>query len=350
MGGGSCTFQDRWLTDERFKSWLKRHPNNKFKAVCQVCRNKDFSVEKMGVSALVSHMNGKMHKSFMKDVNPLQTLFFKKKPVESNIDIPGCSKDTGQCDSSSSEVVSKSDLAVKILDAEIRWAIKVVKMHASYRSTVDISKLFAAMFSDSDIALGFQMSKTKVSYMIGFGLSDYFYKTLVNNVKQSPFYSVLFDESLNEVLNKEQMDLQLRFFDNVKGEVITRYFDSRFVYRPNAVNLTNEIIDSIKEFDAIKMTMLGMDGPNVNWAIFEKVNKERETHEHPPLHNIGSCGLHSIHGAFESGILAVDWEIHKILKSMFKLFHKSPARRDLYLSASSLNIFPKRYFFYFFMI
>ena len=58
---GSCTFQERWLDGERFKHWLKKHPSDKHKAVCKLCNNKDFSILKMGVSAIISHVNGKNH-------------------------------------------------------------------------------------------------------------------------------------------------------------------------------------------------------------------------------------------------------------------------------------------------
>ena len=85
-----------------------------------------------------------------------------------------------------------------------------------------------------------------------------------------------------------------------------------------------------------------MDGTNVNWCFFDKINAERKKHNHGPLSNVGSCSLHSIHGAFETGMTSNQWEIGKILKSMFKLFNKSPARRDLYITISNSNVFPKR--------
>ena len=59
------------------------------------------------------------------------------------------------------------------------------------------------MFSDSDIAKKFQMSKIKVSYVIIFGLAYYFCNSLITLVKKSPFYTLLFDESLNKVLRKK---------------------------------------------------------------------------------------------------------------------------------------------------
>ena len=76
---GSCTFKERRLSDDRFKSWLKEHSKDKHKAICKLCHNKDFSIEKMGVSALVSHMNGKNHSSIVKSTNLIQSLFFKPK-------------------------------------------------------------------------------------------------------------------------------------------------------------------------------------------------------------------------------------------------------------------------------
>ena len=93
--------------------------------------------------------------------------------------------------------------------------------------------------------------------------------------------------------------------------------DSSFVFCPNANVLPGEIINSIKDFDALRMIMLGMDGPNVKWCVFDKTHAEREKHNHAPLFNVGSCGLHSIHGAFETGMTSNQWEIGKVLKSMF---------------------------------
>ena len=150
-----------------------------------------------------------------------------------------------------------------------------------------MNQLFEVIFSDSDIAKTFQMSKTKVSYVIIFGLADYFYNSLITLVKKSPFYSLLFDESLkHKVLSKEQMGLQVRFYDDTVEEVLTRYLDSCSLYCLNAVNLSNEIIDAINNLDQAKISMLGMDGPNVNWLIFDKLNRERKKHNHSPLYNI----------------------------------------------------------------
>ena len=126
------------------------------------------------------------------------------------------------------------------------------------------------------------------------------------------------------------MDIRIRFYDADSGTVSTRYVDSRFVFHPNASVLSGEIINPIKDLDVSGMIMPGMDGPIVNWCAFDKINAEREKHNYAPLFNVGSCSLHSIHGAFETGMTSNQWEIGKILKSMFKLFNKSLARRDIH--------------------
>ena len=90
--------------------------------------------------------------------------------------------------------------------------------------------------------------------------------------------------------------------------------------------MSGEITYSVKDLDASRMIMLGMDGPNVNWCVFDKINADREKHNHAPLFKVGSCDLHSIHGAFEkTGMTSNQWEVGKNWKLMFKLFNKSPA-------------------------
>ena len=39
--------------------------------------------------------------------------------------------------------------SVRALDAEIRWALKIVMMHASYSSCLNLNELFMVMFPDS---------------------------------------------------------------------------------------------------------------------------------------------------------------------------------------------------------
>lgn len=97
----------------------------------------------------------------------------------------------------------------------------------------------------------------------------------MNLAKQSPFFLLLFGANLNQILNKEQMDLQIRFYDNISREATRRrYLDSCFTYRPNAVNFCNEMTNGTKSLYPTKMLMIGMDGANVNRLIIVNVNGE----------------------------------------------------------------------------
>ena len=45
---------------------------------------------------------------------------------------------------------------------------------------------------------------------------------------------------------------------------------------------------------------------------------------------IGTCGLHTIHCAFQLGKEVAKWHINRLLAAMFKIFHESPSRRAVF--------------------
>ena len=73
----------------------------------------------------------------------------------------------------------------------------------SYRSCLGLNDLFKVNFAKDPVAQNFQMSKTKCSNYINFGL--YFKDNLVRDI--SPFFLPCFDESLNKITQPEQMDM-----------------------------------------------------------------------------------------------------------------------------------------------
>ena len=90
------------------------------------------------------------------------------------------------------------------------------------------------------------------------------------------------------------------------------------------------------------MIQLPMDGPNINWKIFDLLKSYREDAEWSSLLNLGSCSLLIVHGAFQTGNKATDGEIDKVLKAMWKIFNDSPARRELFIRVGEANSFPLR--------
>ena len=63
---------------------------------------------------------------------------------------------------------------------------------------------------------------------------------------------------------------------------------------------------------------------------------------------IGSCRLHTVSNAFQNGAKKkkkkkTGWKLDKVLKSMWKVFQDSPARRDIYVRVSKSTIFPMKF-------
>ena len=61
-----------------------------------------------------------------------------------------------------------------------------------------------------------------------------------------------------------------------------------------------------------KQHQLAMDGPKTNWKILRLIMELRGKAEHPPLPNIGSCGLYVVSGALHTGAVACSSPIEKL--------------------------------------
>ena len=73
------------------------------------------------------------------------------------------------------------------------------------------------------------------------------------------------------------------------------------------------------------------------------VNNHLVENGYKNLIEIGSCSLHTVHGAFQTGVTKTGWELKKVLKAMYKIFNESPARRDVYLKEGSSSKFPMKF-------
>lgn len=62
--------------------------------------------------------------------------------------------------------------------------------------------------------------------------------------------------------------------------------------------------------------------------------------EGPIILNMGSCGLHVIHGAFKTGHSVSKWNVNQILTAAYYAFTDSPARRSAYTNMTCSSIFP----------
>ena len=86
-----------------------------------------------------------------------------------------------------------------------------------------------------------------------------------------------------------------------------------------------------------------MDGPNVNGKFVDMFSKQLLDENSTTFLNIGSCGLHIVHGAFKHGSDTTGWELEKFFSSIFQLFKDTPARRDDYTKATGSSLFALKF-------
>ncbi|GBN32939.1 hypothetical protein AVEN_43414-1 [Araneus ventricosus] len=238
------------------------------------------------------------------------------------------------------QLFTTSDETLKV---EILWAMTVVEKKLSLNSCSNISKIFKCMFSDSALAQQFQLGKDKVSYIIHCGISHYFHETLLDTLRNCSDITICFDESLNKVAQKGQMDLIARFW--MEGNVCTRYYGSVFLGCATAQDSLDNFLKALSDIPLSKILHMSMDGPNVNLSFLNRL-EEHISNEYPDgkhLIKMGTCGLHVIHGAMKSGLKSVDWDIFAILRNLFYLFKDSPTRRADFTRIKGCSIFPKKF-------
>ena len=303
------------------------------------------NVSNMGETAIKSHMKGKKH---IQKSPPAQSSKSSDSFSAFRVPNPEKPKPSQSSESpSSSKTVQKSlDILVakdNFLSAEIRWVLKCVQSRYSQRSCHDIQELLNIMFPGHILIEKFTIGRTKCAYILNHGLAPYFADLLPEEVKRSPKYRLSFDESLNKKMQKGQMDILVRFWDCEKHMAQTRYHNSEFLGGAKAEQILENFIEGSKKLDLLKMLQVSSDGPNVNLKFLELYGEKREMDEVPRLVDIGTCGLHTVHGSLKNRIKSSGWEIGKILKAVFKLLDESPARRDIFRNVTESEVFPLPY-------
>ena len=318
-------FNDSWLINEEYSAWIKKCDDEQA-FYCNWCCKK-IMLSNMGEKSVRNHMSRDCHKNASKRVKNTRSIssFFSS---------------SSQASSSKSSTIAMTTDAVC---AEIIWALTVAHKNFSANSCEGISKTFKAMFADSKVCRQFSMGAQKCSYVINFGLGPFFQKKLVELVKKSPFFSISFDESLNEVLKKQQMDFVVSYWDCSKQRSCVQYFTSKFPKYCSADDLNLCLNEAIKELDQSKMIQLSMDGPHVNWSLYESISSTRKERGLPALINIGSCSLHIFHGAFQFGCTQTKWQIKQLLKNLHSLFFNAPSRRSDYIAKTKSTKFPLKF-------
>ena len=205
----------------------------------------------MGIAAVKSHMKSKQHNQIMKHKQSpstqLITNFFSgassSVPATGDIDEPGSSISSSIHSEQTSDalVIPPPSRVVLVPDdvlrAEVLWVFKILTSHYSFKSCKDINQLFSKMFPDSQIAQSFSCGATKCAYLTCFGLYPYFHELLIEKIRAVKNYTVSFDESLNPINQKKQMDMMVKFWDQEMNKVTDRYFTSECLGHATAADM-----------------------------------------------------------------------------------------------------------------
>jgi len=360
MSNKKTTFNENWISNPKFKSWVNADDNNTNAFVCVIC-HKSVSLSNMGVQALTSHMNSKKHQTIIQHCttsqNIAQSIHFQKPsqtPVVKLNTVPDVqNKNIVEIQSSSNASSNKQIYLTSMVErdsktkSEILWALHLISSHISLSAgakSIDVMKL---MFPDSEIVKNVQLQRTKLSYLITYGLARHFKLEFDDELSNCSYYTVEFDESLNKVSQKEQLDVHIRYWNDIKKEVCVRYFTSVFLGHTNAVELLKALKEAIKFLNFRNIIQISMDGPNVNIKMLhdfkEELQQKNENSIDHIIFDIGSCGLHTMHNAFKNSIKSSKWNIIEFFRAIYNVFKDVPDRRADFIKFTDSTTFPKKF-------
>ena len=342
---------------------------------CKVCKSGRLKLSSMGVQALVSHQSNttnkdgsvkeSKHNKNMKLLKQTkQGCFFKT--VTPPCPVPNVESQASSSSTSATNPIPSvpaqhptqpnqqqqpvtlylNNAPLEVLQAWVLWCMQKIQNHQSSNSAGGMGELFRKMFPDSEIASRFgELGPTKVGYIVTYGLAPYFRSEIMRDLKPPgprlpPNFTSCFDESHNKVTMSKQMDIHIIYF-NEKTKLIERcYIGSQFMGHASHQDIFDEFKKSHEGLDIVHyLFQISMDGPSVNWALVDVVCEFRklEDPDSPELLNIGSCGIHVLHGAYQTAHGTNEWEVGKTLKAGHGVFKKSPARRSDYLNDNNLS-------------
>lgn len=319
------------------EDWLKKKDSNgvsldvwcektgsKYAAYCKYC-NKHVTCSNRGFSQLLHHSESKLHISLTKDIcSGLQTQIQK---IVVSTDSKGSRSSFSGVASSSLPVWSQKD---NVMKAELLWCLKTAGSNYAYDTSDFIGDTFRAMFPDSQIASNFQMSRTKMSYMITEATGPYFHSILLDDVKKSAsVFSLSYDELTNKQI-KKQLDIKIRYWSEADNQINISHLATHLMGQAKAKDIVDRLMQTLNENNLMLKDLItvGSDGPYVNKAVFHLLCEQKKSIDLPPLVQIGTCCLHVAHSAFGKGVQEYGQQAVDFMIDLYYFFKLSPVRQE----------------------
>ena len=202
---------------------------------------------------------------------------------------------------------------------EIQWTLKFVNAGYSNNSNADCSCLFLSMFPDSNIAKKYHLGSDRLQYSVNFVFSPYFKNILMESIRKSALFVIRFDESHNKATQSSELDFLVQYLDVLEIKVSARYVTSVYLGHSRHTDLHSNFTSLMDELSEDKLVQLFMDGPSVNTKLLQAVQDNGKDKRLPHLLEIGTCGLHTLHGSLKMGIERIEWEMKSFMKACFNI-------------------------------
>lgn len=158
------------------------------------------------------------------------------------------------------------------------------------------------MFPDSAIAAGMKCSRTKTMYLIKDGISVSNIEKLKEKLSKNVF-SLLIDES-NKKYGEKFLCIMVRFYDEEKKVVQTKFLDVKNCNESIADNITKLVVDSMEENNLSfeNLIQIMSDSCNVMRGIHKGVVTQLRNKHAKHVIDIGGCSLHHVSNACEHAL------------------------------------------------
>lgn len=90
------------------------------------------------------------------------------------------------------------------------------------------------------------MNRTKISYVITHGLAPYFLGEVFKAIDGRTELVIGFDETLNKITQRQQMDISIRFWNDTMQRVESKYVGSAFLASSRASDLLKGLKQSLE--------------------------------------------------------------------------------------------------------
>ena len=153
-----------------------------------------------------------------------------------------------------------------------------------------------------------------LSYVTTYGLTSFFHSLLLQNIS-SPHQVVSFDESLNNSVQKGQIDLLMRCWDNDTDSVPITWDLNLWGAQPLTTFLRTSRMGFLRLMSQRLYKSLLMDLMLTLhfWKSMPACGRKKVD----PLMDLGTCGPHVLHSSLKAGTKASEWELQKLLKAMW---------------------------------